>query len=482
MNIRNRFILIILSIFMISTLVKSESSANDDLFMSGQESATLNIDYFDELNECVTLNHESPVRVDSNHLEVFEVRWGTHAAAPERNSITVSKPNTDNHQGLVQYYTELYDNIYRVSTKNKPTGSLKTKKFDPPEQSHPQYTMAQPSPWLPNNYVYDDPYPDPDPPREPRPVIKSNDTTDPTGPAIFTNERENIAHYAFGSRQSAFYWHHWQSQSEIQEILDLDYRVYDVEIVQQSPLRFQVLYVENKGPYHRESLWKHDTTSIVLGNLVENEGYRVTKLKPRQMGTALRFSAVLEKNSDGKNSRWWWDGSWDGIIQDFMDHGHRPIDMGTYQWNGETRWAGVSIENSDADERVWVPVDAVDSDTMEDLARAFYGLRLTDVDNVGGDHYGIFTACVGVEAGLNYWSHDKVPQSKVIHLIRRHGARIISIQKNSIVPGDNGLENGYFVTYVDNVTPRTGHHHLGFEGIDSAMVKSLKLGNIHGLL
>ncbi len=330
--------------------------------------------------------------------------------------------------------------------------------------------------------AFEDPFPDPDPPWVFEPPLTGVGEGPDYGAADDILVGSNLLEYPFGYARTAFYWNHWQSESEIQEIIDQGYRVYDVEIVQHAPsLRFQVLYVKNEGPYERDSLWKHDTTSTVLVHLVDNEDFRVTKLKPRQVGTALRFSAVLEKNTGNnrKGWRWWWDGSWDGIIDDFVENDHRPIDMEAYQFDGQTRWAGVGIENVGADERVWVPVQGLESKTVESLAKAVINARFTDLDMTAGEFYGILT--VGsVEQGLNHWTHAEVPQSKILHLIRRHAGRIISIQRTSVVPGDDGLEHGYHLTLVDNRTPITGNAYVGFTDIDEAMVTSLKLGSIPG--
>ncbi len=324
--------------------------------------------------------------------------------------------------------------------------------------------------------------PGPYPPYEPRPVLAGR-AEEPEGPGVILTGKagDGLLEYEFGFEQTAFYWHHWQSESQIQAVIDQGYRVHDVEVVSYSPLRFNVIYVKNEGPYERDSLWKYDTTSTVLEHLVNDENYRVTKLKPRQVGTALRFSAILEKNTGDnfKNWRWWWDGSWDGIIDDFVEHNHRPIDMEYYQFDGETRWAGVAIENVGKDHRVWLPVENVSSETFVSLAQYLKDARYTDVGGADGNFYAIMTGGI-VQHGLNHWTHDQVPESKVLHLIRRHGARIISIQRTSVVAGDNGLENGYQVTLVDNETPRAGEAKEGFGAIDAAMITSLKLGSIPG--
>jgi CubicO group peptidase (beta-lactamase class C family) len=300
-------------------------------------------------------------------------------------------------------------------------------------------------------------------------------------PSDFKNEGSGLLDYEFGFMQTRFHWAPSHSESQIQDTLNLGYRVHDVEVVSLSPLRFNVVYVKNEGPYQRDSLWKYDTTSTVLEHLVDNENYRVTKLKPRQVGTALRFSAVLEKNTGDnfKNFRWWWDSSWQGLIDDFAQNDHRPVDMEAYAVDGQTRWAGVAIENAGKDEREWLPVTGGDLQLVEEIAKFVTGARFTDLETNGSDYYGILTEGM-VESGLNHWTHAYVPESKVVHLIRRHGARIISIQKTSIVGGDNDLENGYHVTLVDNETPETGIAREGFGGIDAAMIRSLKLGEIPG--
>jgi CubicO group peptidase (beta-lactamase class C family) len=301
------------------------------------------------------------------------------------------------------------------------------------------------------------------------------------GASVFKDPGSGLLEYEFGFTQTAFHWHPSHSESQIQDTLAQGYRVHDVEVVSTSPLRFNVVYVKNEGPYQRDSLWKHDTTSTVLEHLVEEEDYRVTKLKPRQVGTALRFSAVLEKNTGDnyKPFRWWWDGSWQGIIDDFEATNHRPVDMEAYQVDGQTRWAGVAIENVGKDERDWLPVTGGDLELVETMTKVVTSARFTDLETIGSNYYGILAEGM-VQSGLNHWTHAYVPESKIVHLIRRHGARIIHIQKTSIVAGDDGLENGYHITLVDNETPATGIAREGFGGIDAAMVRSLKLGEIPG--
>ena len=82
MNFRNLFLLIILTLATISPEAKSECSSNDDFFMFGGESTWLYADHFSQFNEglsvCVTLNHGSPVSVETDdQVTMFTVNSGT---------------------------------------------------------------------------------------------------------------------------------------------------------------------------------------------------------------------------------------------------------------------------------------------------------------------------------------------------------------------------------------------------------------------
>lgn len=292
----------------------------------------------------------------------------------------------------------------------------------------------------------------------------------------------NHQDYAFGTVPVDHLWYDWQTASQINNHIDNGYRVVDVELRQASPWRWSVLLVKNEGAYERDSKWVHDASSTQLGYLVNEENYRVTKLKPRQVGTAIRFSAVLEKNTgfNNKNWSWYWDASFDWLIDTFEDGNYRPVDIEAYQWNGQTRFAGVAIKNTGADYRPWSVVDGITNASVDSLGRTIYWYRFTDLDVVDQHYYGIFTGSpiLGyVKEGENHWTHAMVPQNKVAHILKRHGARIISIQQAPII---YAAQNTWTITMVDNGMPVTGNALDGLALVDEVMIDAMKKASIPG--
>ncbi len=314
----------------------------------------------------------------------------------------------------------------------------------------------------------------------PPPTVPPNG--DPSSGVGDISAGTNRLDYRFGMVDTTFAWRTSQTASEVDSVIADGYRVHDVEVVSLSPLRFAVIYVRNAGAYQRDSRWFADITSTQLLDQINNHGYRVTRLSPRRVGVATRFTAVMEKNTDGRDGALYWDGGFDAQMQAFADDNFRPVDVESYATENGIRFAAVGIRNEGSDHRPWSTGVALSGDSVEFMSGLLDFTRAVDLERVDGRWNVIFTGSTfnTIEHGLNHWTHVDVPVSQVLHLVRRHGGRLITAQRSGSVIHDGVSQAAYTLTLVENGTPTTGTPRAGFHGIDRAMVESLKRGSIPG--
>jgi hypothetical protein len=104
---------------------------------------------------------------------------------------------------------------------------------------------------------------------------------------------------------------------------------------------------------------KRNVSPDELQALIDTGAVRVTDLRVEDT-SPLRLSAVLVQNSGA----YFVDGefvfhglSWDDSIAAFQEHGKRPIVMQGYVGDDDvTRWVGVTVPNTGANHRDWLPL------------------------------------------------------------------------------------------------------------------------------
>ncbi len=238
-----------------------------------------------------------------------------------------------------------------------------------------------------------------------------------------------------------------QSEAQInRRARDLGARPIDIDVVGTDPMRFDVSFIADSGPHAASWNWRFGMSEAGLNTFADETNSRVLDLETYVVDGRRRFAAIFKSNTgaDAVDWRWGFDMSRDGMIAVYNRYNMRLIDIEPYLVNGRTRYAAVMVDNTGARETAWNWFrDQSQQGVIGNMTDT--NMRVLDVERHGiGRNTRFTTILVPWSPGQQTWNYYNITRAEATHMLRRHGSRLIDIER-----AGNGrvdiqlLDNGY---------------------------------------
>lgn len=243
-----------------------------------------------------------------------------------------------------------------------------------------------------------------------------------------------------------------QSEEQInRRARDLHARPIDIDVVSTNPMRFDVSFVADSGPHAATWDWRFDMTEAGLNSFADDTNSRVLDIETYVVDGQRLFAAIFKRNTGADHIDWRWgfDMSRDGMIDVYERHNMRLIDIERYRVDGRTLYAAVMVDNTGAHETDW---NWFRDQTLQGVVSNMRdtNMRVLDIERHGSGSNTRFTSIlVPWSPGQRAWHYYGITRAEVTHMLRRHGSRVIDIERAG---------NGRFdVQLLDNGYARSGH-------------------------
>jgi len=268
--------------------------------------------------------------------------------------------------------------------------------------------------------------------------------------ALSSDDRDN-------STPTAWYiWAH-QTPSEVDETLELGYRLVDIYVESFSDsYLFTGVYVANTGTYAKSWWWYYGLDEDTLNDKLGEHDARLISLKAYDIGEGeIRFTAVMISNTGADATTWWWyaNATPGDITSLINDNEARLTQINAYRTGGLTRYAVVMVDNSGADGKTWwwyvnAPVATVSTLIQAENAR----LVDMDIDPVTGNLNVIMNSCA---SGCPYWWwFVNIPEEQLLDVVNQYGARVIDV--NDYACSDGTCYDVLLINNSNAITTRVG--------------------------
>lgn len=211
------------------------------------------------------------------------------------------------------------------------------------------------------------------------------------------------------------------------------YRLVNIDVVANNPMRFAAVLVHNSGDYYNPGDgWWFNQTPAGITALLAGGDLRLLQCQPYlNSGGALRYVIILVSNTGSYARGWWYDPDADaGDIDTIRD----TYNMRLVSWDripGQAnRWSCVFIANTGADQRTWhryPNTPYANIATLIDLQNA----RITDISYVGG---GNFDVVLEEAQGRAWWWYTGVTAAQLDVISGNRAARIYDLQQTGSGP------------------------------------------------
>jgi hypothetical protein len=256
------------------------------------------------------------------------------------------------------------------------------------------------------------------------------------------------------SSPTGWWWLANVSPQQVSDKINDGYRVFDLDVVDASPLRFNAVLIRNQGIHQKGWWWYYGVdVDFVSAKLSEHKA-RLIDVETYRANGQQRLAVVMVPNTGSESKAWWWyvNASADFIAEKLSEHQARLIDIETYVINGKRRYSVVMIKNQGADSKAWW--------WYYNVTPAFIGAkinehqaRLVDIERHGN---GRFTVIMEKNQGEYWWWYYGVGStSQLSQYIDQNGARIIDLERYT----DSNGNTRYAALLLNNsnaITTRVG--------------------------
>ena len=212
-------------------------------------------------------------------------------------------------------------------------------------------------------------------------------------------------------------------------------RIVDIEVVQASPLRFDIATVRNTGSYGSGWWWYYDRTSAQVDALLAENNARLIDVEPYITADGLRYAVVMKPNSgpDAVADSGWEPSVTFAELTDWIDDnpGRRIHDIQPYSALFSDRYTFTWIENSGDEQSDWwilldTSLDVINTTMVDNQA------RLVDLERHASG--GWSAVMVPGDGQAWWWVHD-VPAARAVEIAGNYGARITDFERYSTLAG-----------------------------------------------
>jgi hypothetical protein len=272
------------------------------------------------------------------------------------------------------------------------------------------------------------------------------------------------------STPAGWYWYHGVSADTITDLTDDGFRVTDIEIDDNSPLRFNALLVRNTGEYAKTYWWYYGLTAAQVSDRLADNNARLTDLQPYDDGNGnTRFACVMIRNTGDDAAGWGWHFNTSlATIGDYVENNNvRVLDFDRYTIGGNTYYSAVYINNTGDHARSWWWYYNISPAQIGDFINANRAM-LTEIEPAANGNYNVVMQRVP-GGNPHWWWYYNVTSSFVSDAIDQNGARLVDLKR---ISGDR-----FAVIMVNNsndLTTRIGDIlRNGTDGVSGAYLKQV---------
>ncbi len=205
-------------------------------------------------------------------------------------------------------------------------------------------------------------------------------------------------------------------------------RIVDLKVQTTSPLTFTAALVKNSGAYASAWWWYYGQTPDSLGTILQSGDKRLVKLDPYVVDDQLLFAVLIVPNT-GDSAIAWYDyygESADSVAAHVDENNARLVDLEPYQWDGQTQYADIMVDNTGSDAKAWWWYTGA---TPDDISSALTSnnARLIDLNNEGD---GVYDAIMQGNDGAEWWWYTDASQREINAAVAQDHARIFSVDSN----------------------------------------------------
>lgn len=184
-------------------------------------------------------------------------------------------------------------------------------------------------------------------------------------------------------------WTSERSEAGIKELIAKGWRLTDISVERQDPVRFAGVFVANSGPYARNWGWWFGKSSAEVNALTGNVGYRLIDVEPYTVDGQRRFAIVDVANEGEAAKEWGWnyDLTVPQITAEAERFDFRVVDLDAYVVDGRRLYSYVGIKNQGVDARGWWLYENV-TQKFVDQKLAENGARPVDVESLSRSSLG----------------------------------------------------------------------------------------------
>ena len=266
-------------------------------------------------------------------------------------------------------------------------------------------------------------------------------------------------------------------------------RLVDLEVVSTNPLRFSASLVKNTGAHASGWWWLYNTTPEAINALVDDENARLVDIETYKQGGVTKFAAVFIANTGQRAASWHWyfDQTPASLKQKYDDKNQRLIDIERYRKGGETKFAAIMVDNSGSRQTGWYWYR---DQTAVQLKKKLSdnNMRLIDIESYqtsNGVRHAAIMKSFDRKQSQYYWHYHGITKKDLNEMTRRHGARVIDIEKYgsandkySAILLNNGISkkghcSGKLAHFADNLIEKMKEQSI--PGAQIAIVKGNRL-------
>ncbi len=193
------------------------------------------------------------------------------------------------------------------------------------------------------------------------------------------------------SGESTGWW--WYSNASVEALATAfdvhGARLIDLEVTSVSPLRFSACLVENSGCYASAWWWYFGIDGDRVSELLDELSARIIDLEVYSVRGELRFAVILVPNTGSQSKAWWWyyNASAENLSDLVTQHNARLVDLETYDYSGQHRYAAVMIRNTEDDDASWWFTGLSTAELSD--AMSSHSARILDLERMSNGRYAV---------------------------------------------------------------------------------------------
>ncbi|GMU83950.1 MAG: hypothetical protein AMXMBFR47_38200 [Planctomycetota bacterium] len=211
------------------------------------------------------------------------------------------------------------------------------------------------------------------------------------------------------------------------------YRLVNIDVVNNNPMRFSAVLVHNSGEYYNPADgWWFGQTPASIADRLSSGNVRLLQCQPYlDANGQLRYVIILVNNTGQYFKGWWYHPSADAAaINTIRDTNN----MRLVSWDrvpGQNNvWSCVFISNTGSDQRNWWRYPSTPYANISTLTGQ-HNARITDIAYVGNGNYDIV---LEERQGRTWWWYTGVTSAQLDVLQGNRAARIYDLQQTGTGP------------------------------------------------